>query len=202
MSGYGCHLIGNILLGIAGLLIVVLLLPYLFPEVPRLDSAVKESKTIWGLWYTGDRVRKKKLLRKYDAFRKLIVLEPNADNPSLIESAREGHGSVMGTIREIKLLTCEVYKQKQSGKRIALKYITERPDESFTIFEPAVKNVQKISQFSDGAKVVVSYPWNLPVNRRSNRMYENKGDYKTEFMHKQRHFKRLGRMQDTRPNER
>lgn len=180
VSGIIYSPVGYILLGIAVIWIIVLSLPYLFPVVPRLEKAVKRSQTVWGLWWTGDRVRKKSLLKHYNSIKQIIVVEPNIDNEKMVEATRYAFSSVTEAINQVMLLTYEVYKKKQSGGDVEIKYINQWPEESYTIFDPNNSTVRDSLDFSTESWITVSVPWNVPVNKRRNLVYKKNT---RDFMH-------------------
>lgn len=49
-------------------------------EVPPMKVSIEQSKTIWGLWHTGDRMRKDFISKgEYKQFKRILLMKPYSD---------------------------------------------------------------------------------------------------------------------------
>ncbi len=107
-------------LGVVGL-ICIMFIPSK-DEVPPIEYAVKHSKTVWGLWFTGD--RHYKMVDKYNSVKKILVMRP--DSPAFDVSTNNKERSR----NEIVRLTLRAI-----GKGIEIRWYSEPQTNSLTIYD-------------------------------------------------------------------
>jgi hypothetical protein len=73
------QIISWICVGIGLSIVGYILLKPLSKEIPPIEIAVKDSKVVWGMWFTGERVLAKKLPEKYTSIKKILLMEPNSE---------------------------------------------------------------------------------------------------------------------------
>jgi hypothetical protein len=111
-----------------GLLAWVFLKPVL-GEVPPIDIAIKKSKVVWGLWFSGDRIYSNQLLEKYNSVKRILLVDPNTDVfRMVVEKSIETESIVEN---EIKRLT----KQAMS-KGIPVRWYRKFQVTALTLYDP------------------------------------------------------------------
>jgi len=80
LSG-GCMgvIMGWVFIAIGLIVFFVMLMWPLRNEIPPLDVSVRESKIVWGLWFTGDMITEQHLLEKYRSIKRVLLLDPTSD---------------------------------------------------------------------------------------------------------------------------
>jgi len=72
-------ILGWIFIAIGLIVFFALLIKPLRNEIPPLEHSVKNSKVVWGLWFTGDKITEKGLVEKYHSIKRILLLDPKSD---------------------------------------------------------------------------------------------------------------------------
>ena len=150
----GCVLVavGSIFAFGGAVLIVRSAIKPLDDEMPPIRKAFKESKVVWGMWHTGDRIRSGKLY-KIRSTQKILLLEPSRNNPSFERVMKIAKHSFEEAIFEIKTLT-----RKATEMGIPVRWHTEYLGYALTIYdsEPIQQN-QELKPVSEKAWISVQF---------------------------------------------
>lgn len=93
----------------------------------QLDYSLKNSRTVWGLWFTGDRHRA--LLKKYRSIKKILLAAPYS--PAFLKNVEISGGDKDKANTEIVSLTRDAIAQG-----IEVKWYSDFRDVAFTLYDP------------------------------------------------------------------
>lgn len=100
-------------------------------------EAIEKSGAVWGMWYTGDNMRGKNLLRSGKIMR-ILLLNPSLKNIVIDEHAKTADATAYGIRLEIELTRhyAETYG-------IPIRFYTRGGITSFTIYDPKPRKNEK-----------------------------------------------------------
>jgi hypothetical protein len=127
-QGWG-DMIGIICSVFFGMGMIIIACVFLIPsrdEIPTLEDAIKHSRIVWGLWFTGD--RHFDLIQKHNCFKRILLMEPDSiafkDSLSLSTDAKD-------STSQIKKVT-----KRAIEKGIEVRWYSEPPQvTSLTIYD-------------------------------------------------------------------
>ncbi len=147
----------------------------------RLSSrreALESARVAWGLWHTGTRMRIEKLL-KVESLKRILVLQPCADNPSLTIVADRSKERTESIANEILDITKDAICNKKD-----IRWYLQHRESSFTIYDSTpISEDGILKPCSDNAWIHVEYliP-KVGVDQRTGEAIYNKGKDKARFM--------------------
>jgi len=163
-------MIGYIFIGLSVVLILVLLCRPLKEEIPPLDVSLKDSKMIWGLWFTGG-LYGKEILEK-GKVKKVLVLDPTSN------AFKANLAFTTGQIKRAKEEIYEVTRLANSKEGIIVKWYSKFQKTSVTFYD----NKDGIEPSSKNAYCIYQTLSEVPIssNRKRHKL-ENKGKVKTDY---------------------
>ncbi len=142
--------------------------------IPSRREALESAKVAWGLWHTGTRMRIDFLL-EVESLRRVLLLEPNAQNPSLGYISTKSKNPVDWIIGEIRATT-KVALDNDIDVRW---YFTAR-ESALTIYDPTPVGDKPCSE---NAWIYVEYfAPSVGVDQRKGHIIHNSGKDKNRFM--------------------
>lgn len=142
--------------------------------IPSRREALESAKVAWGLWHTGTRMRID-LLLEVKSLRRVLLLEPNAQNPSLGYISTKSKNPVDWIIGEI-MATTKVALDNGIDVRW---YFTAR-ESALTIYDPTPVGDKPCSE---NAWMYVEYfTPSVGVDQRKGHIIHNSGKDKNRFM--------------------
>lgn len=98
-------------------------------EIPPIPHLLKKSKTVWGLWFTGDRMMKEIMAGNGGAIKRILLLAPDSE---AFKKNLEITGADDGdTKRDIRKLT-----QKATERGISVRWYSRHEGFSLTLYDP------------------------------------------------------------------
>ena len=146
-------------------------------ELPSIDDAAKHSKTIWGLWFTGD--RQLKLIKRYNNFQRILLVKPNSLAFRELLEIRDDKEKIM---EEIKTLTQQAIKQG-----VKVRWYSESQTDSLTIYDP----MQNDEPVSKKAYYVISRLEKGVPRRKRGVSIQKKRDDENDFKYQFNRYKKL-----------
>lgn len=133
---------------------IVIVLGYMLKpaddEIPSLRKSIKGAKLVWGQWHTGDRIRSENLT-EIGSIKKILLLDPNANNLALKNVANKAKIRLEEAIFEIKALT-----EKAMQEGIEVRWHTQNIGQAITIYDPQpVEKDRELKPYSQKAWLTV-----------------------------------------------
>lgn len=126
-------IIGCVLAGLGVLGFLILMFKPIGKEIPPLEVAIKQSKEVWGMWFTGDQILQLGLIEGRSSIKKIMLMKPGSK--AFEKSAELTHVSKDDIKKEILMLT-----KRAKHKGIEIRWYFEHQGIGLTLYEPEDNN--------------------------------------------------------------
>ncbi len=115
--------------------------------IPTMPEAIRNSNVVWGMWHTGERVKR---FFKYKTVNRVLLLEPNDQNISFTHMVERANVTRSDLLENIHLTTEDALE-----KKIDVRWYDDQTVLSFMICDSSAIIKNNIVEFSKKAYVVV-----------------------------------------------